>query len=153
MVFSSVQLLSGVHLFVIPWTAAHQVSLSITKSRSLLKFMFIESVMPSNRLILCRPFLLPLSIFPSIRVFSSESVLHIKWPKYWSFSINPSDEYSGLISFRNDWLEKWYAAAAKSFQLCLTLCDPIDSSPPGSPLPGILQARTLELVAISFSNA
>ena len=98
-----------------------------------------DAIQPSHPL---SPLLLP-AIFPRIRVFSSESVLHIKWPKYWSFSINPSNEYSGLISFRNDWLEKWYAAAAKSFQLCLTLCDPIDSSPPGSPVPGILQARTL----------
>ena len=105
MVFSSVQLLSGFHLFVIPWTASHQVSLSITKSRSLLKFMFIESVMPSNCLILCRPLLLLPSIFPSIRVFSSESVLHIKWPKCWSFSISPSNEFSGFISFRIDWFD------------------------------------------------
>ena len=88
-----------------PWTAAHQASLSITNSRSLLKLMFIESVMPSNHLILCGP-LLP-SVFPSIRVFPSESVLRIRWPKYWSFSFNisPSNEYSGLISFRMDWLD------------------------------------------------
>ena len=88
------------------WTAAHQTSLSITNSRSLLRLMSIESVMPSNHLILCRSFLLPPSIFPSIRVFSSESVLHIRWPKYWSFSfsISPSNEYSALISFRMDWL-------------------------------------------------
>ena len=104
--FSSIQSLSRVRLLVTPWTAAHQASLSITNSRSLLKLMSIESVMPSNHLILCRP-LLPLpSTFPSIRVFSSESVLHIRWPKYWafSFSINSSKEYSGLISFRMDWL-------------------------------------------------
>ena len=89
-----------------PWTAAHQASLSITNSQSLLKLMSIESVMPSNHLILCHP-LLPPSIFPSIRVFSNESVLHIMWPKYWSFSfsISPSNEYSGLISFRIDWLD------------------------------------------------
>ena len=90
-----------------PWTAARQASLSITKSRSLLKLMSIASVMPSNHLIFCHPlFLLP-SIFPSIRVFSNESVLHIRWPKSWSFSvsINPSNEYSGLISFRMDWLD------------------------------------------------
>ena len=141
-------------------------------------------------LILCRPLLFPPSIFPSIRVFSNESVLHTRWPKYWSFSvsISPSNEYSGLISFRMDWLDLlavqrtlksllqhhssktsilWRsaffivqlfisihaAAAAKLFQLCPTLCDPIDCSPPGSPVPGILQARTLEWVAISFSNA
>ena len=89
-----------------PLTAAHQASLSITKSRSLLKLMSIESVMPSNHLILCH-LLLPPSIFPSIRVFSSESILHIRWPEYWSFcfSISPSNEYSGLISFRMDWLD------------------------------------------------
>ena len=89
-----------------PWTAAHQASLSSTNSWSLLKLMSIESVMPSNHLILCYPFLLPPSIFPSIRVFSNESVLPIRWPKYWSFSFNisPSNEYSGLISFRMDWL-------------------------------------------------
>ena len=90
-----------------PWTAACQASLSITNSRSLLKLKSIESVMPSNHLILCRPLLLLPSIFPSIRVFSSESVLRIRWPKYWSFSfsISPSSEYSGLISFRMDWLD------------------------------------------------
>ena len=90
-----------------PWTAACQASLSITNSWSLLKLMFIELVMPSNHLILCCPLLLPPSVFPSIRVFSSESVLHISWPKYWSFSfsISPSNEYSGLISFRMDWLD------------------------------------------------
>ena len=143
--------------------------------------MSIESVMPSNNLILCRPLLLPPSIFPSIRVFSNESVLHIRWPKYWSFSfsISPSKKYSGLISFRMDWLDllavqgtlksllqhhsskapilgsQLYvvAAAAKSLQSCPTLCNPIDGIPRGSPIPGILQARTLEWVAISFSNA
>ena len=105
--FSSVQSLSRVQLFVTPWTAARQASLSITNSQSLLKFMSIESVMSSNHLILCCPLLLPPSIFLSIRVFSSESVLHIRWPKYWSFSfsISPSNEHSGLISFRMDWLD------------------------------------------------
>ena len=90
-----------------PWTAACQASLSITNARSLLKLMPIESVMPSNHLVLCRPLLLPPSIFPSIRVFSNESVLRIRWPKCWSFSfsISPSKEYSGLISFRMDWLD------------------------------------------------
>ena len=90
-----------------PWTAAHQASLSITNSWSSLKCVSIESVMPSNHLILCHPILLLPSIFPSIRVFASESVLHIRWPKYWrfSFSISPSNEYSGLISFRMDWLD------------------------------------------------
>ena len=104
---SSVQLLSHVWLFVTPWTAAHQASLSIINYWSLLKLMSTESVMPSNHLILCHPlFLLP-SIFPSIRVFSSESALHIRWPKHWSFhfNINPSSEYSGLFSFRIDWLD------------------------------------------------
>ena len=100
-----VQSLSHVWLFPIPWTAVQQASLSINNSRSLLKIMSIKSVMPSNHLILCRP-LLPLpSIFPSIRVFSNESVLHIRWPKYWSLSISLSNEYSGLISFRMDWLD------------------------------------------------
>ena len=104
---SSVQLLSCVWLFVTPWTAAHQASLSITNSWSLLKLMSIESVMPTKHLILCHPLLLLPSIFPSIRVFSSESVLFIRWTKYWSFSfsISPSNEYSGLISFRTDWLD------------------------------------------------
>ena len=103
----SVQSLSPVQLFVTPWTAAHQASLCITNSRSLLKLMSIKSVMPSNHLILCRLLLLLPSIFPSIRVFSNESVLHIRWPKYWSFSfsISPSNEYSGLISFKVDWLD------------------------------------------------
>ena len=103
---SSVQSLSHVRLFVTPWTAAHQASLSITNSQSSLKLMSIESVMPSNHLILCRPLLLP-SIFPSIRGFSNKSALHIRWPKYWSFSFNisPTNEYPGLISFRMDWLD------------------------------------------------
>ena len=103
----SVQLLSCVRLFATPWTAACQVFLSITNSRSLLKLMSIESVMPSKCLILCCPLLLLPLVFPSIRVFSSESVLHIRWPKDWnfSFSINPSNEHSGLISFRMDWLD------------------------------------------------
>ena len=97
--FSSVQLLSHVRrLFATPWTAARQASLSITNSWSLLKLMSIESVMPSNHLTLCHPLLPQPSIFPSIRVFSNESVLCIRWPKYWSFIISPSDEYSGLIS-------------------------------------------------------
>ena len=105
--FSSVQSLSRVRLFLTPRTAAHQASLSITNSWSLLKLMSIESVMPSNHLILCSPLLLLPSVFPSIRVFSNESVLRIRWPKYWSFSfsVSPSNEYSGLISFRMDWLD------------------------------------------------
>ena len=105
--FSSGQLLSHVQLFATPWTVAGQASLSITNSRSSLKLMSIASLMPSNHLILCRPLLLLPSIFPSIRVFSNESVLCIRWPKYWSFSfsISPSNDYSGLISFRMDWLD------------------------------------------------
>ena len=104
---SSVQSLSHVQLFTTPWTAAGQASLSITNSQSLLKLTSIELMMPSNHLILCRPLLLLPSIFPSIRVFSSESVLHIRWPKYWSFSfkISPFSEYSGLITFRMHWLD------------------------------------------------
>ena len=102
-----IQLLSCVLFFVTSWTTARQASLSITNSWSLLKLMSIELVMPSNHLILCRPLLLPPSNFPSIRVFSSESVLCMRWPKYWSFSfsISPSNEYSGLNSFRMDWLD------------------------------------------------
>ena len=96
--FSSVQSLSHGQLFVTPWTAARQASLSIINSQSLLKLISIESVMSSNHLILCRPLLLPPSIFPSIRVFSNESALRIRRPKYWSFSISPSNEYPGLIS-------------------------------------------------------
>ena len=105
--FSSVQLLSRVRLFETPWTAARQASLSITNSQSLHKLMSIESVMPSNHLILCLPLLLSPSIFPSIRVFSGGSALCIRWPRYWSFSfsISPSNEYSGLISFRMGWLD------------------------------------------------
>ena len=104
---SLVQSFSHVWLFATLWTAASQASLFITNSWSLIKLMSIESVMPSNHLILCHPLLLPPSVFPSIRVFSNESVLRIRWPKYWSFSFNisPSNEYSGLISFRMDWLD------------------------------------------------
>ena len=105
--FSSVQTLSHVQLFATPRTAAHQASLSITKSQSPPKPTSIESVMPSNHLILCHPLLILPSIFPSIRVFSNESALRIRWPKYWSFSFNisPSNEHPGLISFRMDWLD------------------------------------------------
>ena len=105
--FSSVQSLSCVRLFAAPWTAAHQASLSITNSWSPPKLMSIESVIPSNHLILCCPLLLSLSIFPSIRVFLNESALHIRWPKYWSlsFNISPSNEHPGLISFRIDWFD------------------------------------------------
>ena len=102
-----VQLLSHIQLFVIPWTAAHQASLSFTTTQSLLKLMSIESVMSCNHLILCHPLLLPPSIFPSIRVFSKESALHTRWPKCWSFSfsISPSNQYAGLISFKTDWFD------------------------------------------------
>jgi len=105
--FSSVQLLSCVQLFATPWTAARQASLSITSSQSLFKLMSITLVMPSNHLIFCHTLLLLPSIFPRIRVFLNESVLHIRWPKYWSFSfsISPSNNYSGLISFMMDWLD------------------------------------------------
>ena len=107
MKFSSVQSLIHVQLSATPWTAVHQASLSITNSWNLLRLMFIKSVIPSNHLILCHPLLLLPSILPSIRVFSNESVLRMRWPKYWSFSfsISPSSEYSGLISFRMDWLD------------------------------------------------
>ena len=106
-IISSIQLLSCVQLFVTPWTTARQASLSITNSQSLLKLMSVESVMPSNHLILCHPLLLLPSIFPNIKVFSNESVLRIRWPKYWSFSFSnsPSNEHLGLISFRMDWLD------------------------------------------------
>ena len=105
--FISVQSLSYVQLFATPWSVGCQASLSITNSWSLLKLMSIESLMPSNHLILCRPLLLLPSIFPSIRVFSNESALRIRWPNYWSFSFNmsPSNEYSGLISFRIEWFD------------------------------------------------
>ena len=147
---------------------------AITNSQSLLKLMSIESVMSSNHLILCHPlFLLP-SIFPNIRVFSSELALRIRWPKYWSFSfsISPSNEYSGLISFRIDWSELlavqgnlksllWASQMAlvvkkgkesEVAQSCPTLCDPVDCSLPDSSIHGIFQARVLEWVAISFSR-
>ena len=102
--FVVVQLLSHVQLFVTPWTAARQASLSFTTSQSLLKLMSNESVIPSNHLVLCHPLLLLPSVLPSLRVFSNELALHIRWPKYWRFSISPSNEYSGLISLRIDWL-------------------------------------------------
>ena len=127
--FSSVQSLSHVRLFVNPWTAACQASLSIANSWSLLKLMSIELVMPSNHLILCGPLLLLPSIFPSIRVFSKESALHIRWPKYWSFSfsISPSNGYSGLISFRMDWLD--LLAVQETFKSLLQLTCTLIHSP------------------------
>ena len=122
-VSQSVQSLSHVRLFATPWTAARQASLSITNSQSLLKLMSIESVMPSNCLILCYPLLLLPSIFPSIRLFSKESVLRIRWPKYWSFSfsISPSSEYSGLISFRIDWFDLLTVHGTLKAKQCLAL--------------------------------
>jgi len=118
---SSVQLLSHVQLFATPWTAGCQASLSLTNSQSLLKLMSIESVIPSNHLILCHPLLLLPLIFPSIRVFSNESVLRIKWPKYWSFSfsISSSSEHSGLISFGTDWLDLLAVQGHTSFYCVL----------------------------------
>ena len=101
----SVQSLSRVRLFATPWTAAHQALLSITNSQSLLKLMSIELAMPCNHILLCHPILLPPSIFPSTRVFSNESAFPIRWPKYWNFSISPSNEHPGLISFRMDWFD------------------------------------------------
>ena len=118
-ILSSVQSLSRVWLSVTPWTAAHQASLSITNSQSFLKLMSVKSVMPSNHLILCHPLILP-SVFPHIRGFSSESIL-IRWPKYWSFSfsISPSNEYSGLISFRINWF--WSPSSPRDSHLTLSL--------------------------------
>ena len=115
-IFVVVQLLSCVRLLATPWTVARQGSLSFTNSWSLLRLMSIELVMPSNHRILCRPLLLLPSVFPSIRVFSSESVLHIRWPKYWnfSFSISPSKEYSRLISFRMNWFDLAVQGTLKS---------------------------------------
>ena len=117
--FSSDQSFSHVRLFVAPWTAARQASLSITNSRSSPKLMSIELVMPSSHLILCQPLLLPPSIFSSIRVFSNDAVLCIRWPKYWSFSfsISLSNEYSGLISFRMDWLDLLAVQGALKMEL------------------------------------
>ena len=131
--FSSVQSLSRVQIFATPWTTARQASLSITNCQSLSKPISIESVMPSNHLLLCHPLLLLPSIFPKVRVFSNESALCIRWPKYWSFSfsISPSNDQPVLI------------------QLCPTLCDPMNYSLPGSSVHEILQARILEWVAIA----
>ena len=132
--FSSVQSLSHVQLFAVPWTAACQASLSITNSRSLLKLMSIELVMPSNYLTFCHPFLLLPSIFPSIRVFSNESALRIRWPKYWSFTFNisPSNEHPGLISFRD--------------RLVGSPCSPRDSQE-SSPTP---QFKSINSLVLSF---
>ena len=156
--FSSIQSLSYVRLFETPWSAVRQASLSVTKSQGLLKLMSTESVMPSNHLILCHPLLLPSSIFPSIRVLSNKSVLRIRWPKHWSFSfsISPSNEHSGLISFRMDWLDllavqgtlksllQHHSSKASILwcsvqfslvaQSCPTLCDPMNRNTPGLPV-------------------
>ena len=131
--YPSVQSLSHVKLFVTPWTAACQASLSITNTQSLLKFVSIQFVMPSNHLILCCPLLFLPSIFPSIRIFSNESTLCIRWPKYCSFSISPSNEYSGLISFRVNWFD------LLAFQGTLQ---------ESSPAPGTLCAMTEDLHGI-----
>ena len=152
----------------IPQTAACQASLSISNSQNLLKLMSIGSVIPSNHLILCHPLLLPPSIFPSIRVFSNESVLCIRWPKYWRFSfrISPSNEYSGVISSsyltlwntKNEWFLHIYSLYLNYLlgglvtKSCSTLCHPLDCSPPGSSVHRIFQARMLEWVAISVSR-
>ena len=138
---SSIQSLSRAWLFETPWTAAHQASLSINNFWSLLKLTSTESVMPSNHLILCCPLLLP-SIFPSIRVFSNESVLHIRWTKYWSFtfSISPSNEYSGMISFRMDWLD--IRAVQGTLKRLLHPCDfPGKSYWSGVPLPSPIKKQ------------
>ena len=141
--FVVVQSFSCVRLCVIPWTAAGQASLFFTISWSLLKFMSIESVIPSNYLILCYPLLLletDPSVFPNTSIFSNESALCIKWPKYQSFSISPSNEYSGLIYFRIDWFDL-LAVMHEVAQLCLTLSDPMDCSLPCSSVHMIFQAR------------
>ena len=140
-IFSSLQSLSHVQLFATPWTTARQASLSITNSRSPPKPMSFDSVMPSNHLILCSPLLLLPSIFPSISVFSNESALRMRWPKYWSFSfsISPSNEHPGLISFRMDWLD--LSAVQRTLKSLL-----------GSSAHEIFQARVLEWGAIAFSE-
>ena len=134
--FSSVESLSRVRLFATPWTTAHQAAPSNTNSWSPPKSVSTESVMPSNHLILCCPRLLLPSIFPNIRVFSNESALHMRWPKYWSFSfsISPSSEYSGLISFRIDRFDLLDVQFSSVTQSCLTLCNPMNHSTPGLPI-------------------
>ena len=143
-----VQLFNRAQISAIPWVATRQASLSFTVSRSLLKLMSIKSVMPSNHLVLCRPLLLLPSIFPRIRLFSNKSALHIMWPKFWSFSFSicPSKEYSGLISFRIDWFDhlavqgtlksllQHQSSKVKVAQPCPILCNPVGCSVPGSPV-------------------
>ena len=182
----AVQSLRQFTLFVMPQTETLQVPLSFTISGSLLIFMSTDSMMLCKHFILCQPLLLLPSVFPQIRVFSNESDLHLRWPKFWNFSICPSNEYSGLISCRHDWfnllavqsllqhynskpsilqrsvffmvqLSHPYRTNGKSMkvkvaQLGLTLCDPMDCSPPGSSIHGIFQDKNLEWVAISFSR-
>ena len=150
MLFSSVQSLSRVWLFATPWTAARQASLSITNSQSLHRLMSIESVMPSNHLILCRPLLLLPSIFPSIRVRVFTNAMKSRWAHN-GYGQEILLQVPPERPLKTD-TELAAAAAAESLQSCPTLCDPRDGSPPGSPVPGILQARTLEWVAISFSR-
>ena len=139
---SSVQLLSCVWLFATPWFAAHQASLSITNSQSSLKLMSIELVMPSSHLILCRPLLLLLPTPPSIRIFSNESILRMRWPKYWSFSFSiiPSNEHPGLISFRMDWLDSQESSLLRSLR------DFQESSP--AP-----QFKSMNYLALSFLHS
>ena len=145
-------MLSHVQFFVTPWTAAHQASLSFTISQSFLKLTSIESVMPSNHLILCRPFLLLPSIFPSIRVFSNEQSLCIRWSKYWSFSISPSNEYSGLISSRIDWFDllavQWTLKSLLQHNLKASILwrstfFMVQHLPPPTTTPGLLHCRQI----------
>ena len=148
-----VQLLIHAQLFVILWTAARQAFLSFTISLSLRKLMSVESVMPSNHLILCHPLLLLLLVFPSIRVFSSELALCIRWPKYWSFSISPSNDYSGVISCRIDWFD--LLAIQRTLKSLLQHHNwkaSVLQFSAFSFVHGILQARILEWVAIPFSR-
>ena len=148
--FNSVQSLSRVRLFATPWITGRQASLSITNSRSSLRLTSIESVMPSSHLILCRPLLL-LPIPPSIRIFSNESTLRIRWPKYWSFSFSiiPSKEIPGLGFRVADWFLEQCAEVLSHVWL---FCDPIDCTPPGSSVHRIFQARLLEWTSISYSR-
>ena len=161
--FSSVQSLSHVRLFATPWTTACQASLSITNSQSPPKPMSIESMMPSNHLILCCLLLLLPSIFPSIRVFSNESALRIRWPKYWGFSLNisPTNEHPGqIVNILAFWdqsvttiqLCSGNKTACMHAQSCPTLCNPVDCSPPGSSVHGIIQAIILVWVVMPSSR-
>ena len=170
-IFRSVQLLSHVRVFATPWTAARLASLSITNSQSPPKPMSIESVMPSNHLILCHPLLLLPPVFPSISVFSNESALRIRWPKYWSFIMSRFSKWRHY-QIGKEWLFHWFFTLICSHklgenvwslntlvlclrlvaQLCPALCNPMDCSPPGFSVHGILQARILEWLAFPFSS-